>query len=152
MGWVYDRLCFAFEQQTKMEIVTTDQGVKYLEISHEPENGWIRCTWYGNVSIGDISKGASKYADVLKTTRCSKLLNDNRFFEANWVAFNDILEQGTMRENVANGLRYMAHVNSPKFITRFSAVDLGTRVKEFEFKIFDKLQDAEDWLHNVSDE
>ena len=57
-----------------------------------------------------------------------------------------------MSENVANGLKYMAHVHSSKFITRFSAVDLGTRVKDFEFKLFEQLSEAEQWLHSVSNE
>ncbi|MEQ9098515.1 MAG: hypothetical protein RIF36_26930 [Imperialibacter sp.] len=135
-----------------MEVITTDEGVKYLEIGHEPENGWIRCTWYGNVSMAYISKGSSLYSTLLKATGCSKLLNDNTHFEANWIALNDELEKGRMRESVANGLRYMAHVHSSKFITRFSAVDLGTRVKDFEFKLFEQLSEAEQWLRSVSNE
>lgn len=141
-----------FETHLGMEIITTKEGVKFLEISHEEEKGWIRCTWYGNVSIDDISKGSARYAELLKRTRCPKLLNDNRLFEANWVAFNDILENGRMKKSADNGLRYMAHVNASRFITRFSAVDLGTRVKGFEFKIFEQLSAAEDWLQQVTNE
>jgi uncharacterized protein YodC (DUF2158 family) len=135
-----------------MEVISTKEGSKYLEISHEPENGWIRCTWFGNVSIDYISQGSARYAELLKATGCEKLLNDNRFFEANWVAFNDVLEKGRMAQSVANGLRFVAHVNSSKFITRFSAVDLETRAKDFVFKIFEELSEAEEWLRSVSNE
>lgn len=135
-----------------METEKTDQGIKYLEISYEPQNGWIRCSWYGNVSMDYISKGSARFAEFLKQHNCPKLLNDNSQFEANWVALNDELEMGRMDEMAASGLRYVAHVHSTKFITRFSAVDLGTRSKDFEFKMFEQLPEAEEWLRNISDE
>ena len=138
------------KKRTKlMETITTADGKKFLELGFEPQNGWIRCTWFGNVPPSDISRGIAHYQSLLRRTKCSKLLNDNSRFEANWISVNDALEQGGMAESAKNGLRYMAHVHSSRFITRFSAVDLGTRVRDFEFKIFEDLKDAEEWLHNV---
>ena len=131
------------------QTLQTNDGIKYLEISYEPENGWIRCSWFGNVPVSYISEGIDRYQELLKKTHCTKLLNDNTAFEANWIVLNDKIENEGMEESVKNGLRYMAHVNSSRFITRFSAVDLGTRVRHFEFKIFEELKDAEDWLRNV---
>lgn len=132
-----------------MQELQTDEGVKYLEMTYEPENGWIRCKWFGDVPVSYISKGIDCYQQLLKETHCTKLLNDNSRFKANWIELNDRIENERMAESVKNGLRYMAHVNASRFITRFSAVDLGTRVKDFEFKIFEELEDAEDWLRNV---
>jgi len=44
------------------------------------------------------------------------------------------------------GLKYVAHVFSPKFITKFSAVDLGVRDLPVIFETFDNMQDAQEWL------
>lgn len=138
--------------ERSIEEIRTAAGEKFLEISLEPENGWIRCTWFGNASIADISRGSGRYAEILSATGCPKLLNDNTRFEANWVAFNDELEQGRLQQAYKNGLRYLAHVHSSRFITRFSAVDLGTRITNFEFKLFEQLADAEHWLRTIDDE
>lgn len=136
-----------------IEILKTKEGERYLEIRYEPDYGWIRCTWFGNVPIEYITEGVRQYQSLLKKTHCAKLLNDNSHFESNWIPLNDWLEEKEgMTESAKNGLKYMAHVNSSRFITRFSAADLGTRVRDFEFKIFEDLKDAEDWLHTVPDE
>lgn len=132
-----------------METITTADGTPFLQIRYEPENGWIRCVWTGNVSIEDISRGSARYGEILKEIGCPKLINDNSAFEANWVALNDELEKGRLAESAKNGLRYVAHVHSRKFITRFSAVDLGTRVRDFEFRTFEHLEDAEQWLRSI---
>jgi hypothetical protein len=44
------------------------------------------------------------------------------------------------------GLHYFAHILSPKFIARFSGVDLGLRVKPIEFQAFKSRDKAEKWL------
>ena len=67
---------------------------------------------------------------------------------SNFLEINEWIEANVVPVAVQSGLRYMAHVLSPKFITRFSGIDLGLRMKPVEFHAFKERKKAEKWLNS----
>ena len=73
-------------------------------------------------------------------TQAEFVLRD--FFKKHPPTDFEYIHQGASKE----GLKYVAHVFSPKFITKFSAVDLEVRDLPVSFETFDNIENAQDWL------
>jgi len=112
---------------------------------------WIYNCWIGKISDDVIKKGASINLQQIEKYDCKYILNDNRDLAGNWSESNDWIENEFMPKAIALGLKFIAHVFSPKFITKFSAVDLSSRDLPLIFKTFDNLTTAEDWLRKMKE-
>ena len=108
--------------------------------------GWIYSCWSGSVSDEQVKLGAAKNLPLIKEHKCGFILNDNRELSGNWSASNDWIEEEFLPQAADAGLKYIAHVFSPKFITKFSAVDLGVRDLPVISKTFNNLEKAQEWL------
>jgi hypothetical protein len=108
--------------------------------------GWIYINWVGDVSLGDVKRGSEAFLDLLAISKAKKLLNDNSLLTSNFLEINDWIEKNIIPKAVDLGLHYFAHILSPKFVSRFSGVDLGLRVKPIEFQAFKSREKAEKWL------
>lgn len=128
------------------QIIRNAQDEIFYEANLDQDNGWIYVNWIGDVELEDVKRGTRAYLDLLAISGCRKLLNDNSLLTSNFLEINEWIEAKILPLAVQSGLRYMAHVLSPKFIARFSGVDLGLRIKPVEFQAFKDMGQAEKWL------
>lgn len=128
------------------QIIRNANNEIFYEANLDQENGWIYINWVGDIDLEDVKKGTNAYLDLLAISGSSKLLNDNSELTSNFLEINEWIEENVVPIAVESGLRYMAHILSPKFIARFSAIDLGLRMKPVDFHAFKKRSKAEKWL------
>ncbi|WP_339608520.1 hypothetical protein, partial [uncultured Roseivirga sp.] len=128
------------------QIIRNAQDEIFYEANLDQENGWIYINWIGDIELEDVKRGTQAYLDLLAISGCRKLLNDNSLLTSNFLEINEWIEANVVPVAVQSGLRYMAHILSPKFIARFSAIDLGLRMKPVEFHAFKEIGKAEKWL------
>lgn len=132
----------------RIELKDENGNICFYTEFDEKEN-WIYNCWIGIITDSIVRKGANINLLQIEKYNCRYILNDNRQLAGNWSESNDWIENEYMPKAIALGLKYIAHVFSPKFITKFSAVDLSTRDLPLIFKTFDSLSAAEDWLHEM---
>ncbi|MFT6827086.1 MAG: hypothetical protein ACI9Z3_001725 [Roseivirga sp.] len=128
------------------QIIRDSKDRIFYEAEIDQKNGWIYINWIGDISLDDVKRGSEAFLDLLSISKSQKLLNDNSLLTSNFLEINEWIEENIIPNAVAQGLKYFAHVLSPKFITRFSGVDLGLRVKPIEFQAFKNRDKAEKWL------
>lgn len=136
------------QESTNNQIIRNANGEVFYEAKIDTSNGWIYLNWIGDIELDDIKKGVNAYLDLLSITGINRLLNDNTQYKGNFIEINGWIAEQLIPRGLDLGLRYFAHVLSPQFISRFSAVDLGLRVKPIEFKAFKTLGEAEKWLRS----
>jgi hypothetical protein len=129
----------------RVELTDTEGGICFFSEFNE-EEGWVYNCWMGSISDEIVQNGAMISFDLIKKYDSHSILNDNRQLSGNWSGSNDWIENEYMPSAVAVGLKYIAHVFSPKFITKFSAVDLGTRDLPLIFRNFVDFEEAQQWL------
>lgn len=115
---------------------------------YNSREGWIYNCWIGVISDEIVRKGGEINLGQIERFKTTCILNDNRQLTGNWSESNDWIENEYMPRAIKLGLKYIAHVFSAKFITKFSAVDLSTRDLPLIFNTFDNTYDAENWLRN----
>lgn len=130
------------------QIIRNVKDEVFYEANLDQENGWIYINWIGDIDLEDVKKGTHAYLDLLAISGCNKLLNDNTELTSNFLEINEWIEENVVPRAVNSGLRYMAHILSPKFITRFSGIDLGLRMKPVDFHSFKKVSKAKKWLES----
>lgn len=128
------------------QIIRDSKDRIFYEAEIDQEQGWVYVNWIGNVSLDDVKRGSEAFLDLLAISGSKKLLNDNSLLTSNFLEINEWIEEQIIPKAVALGLQYFAHILSPKFITNFSGVDLGLRVKPIEFQAFKSREKAEKWL------
>jgi len=129
----------------RVELTDKEGNVCFFSEFSE-EEGWVYNCWMGSISDEIVQKGAMLSLDLIRKYNSHFILNDNRQLSGNWSGSNDWIENEYMPSAVAVGLKYIAHVFSPKFITKFSAVDLGTRDLPVIFQNFVDFDEAQKWL------
>ena len=121
------------------------KGEVYLTIDGSDE-GFLTVSWKGKISLDNLKDGAKAVKESVSAAKVCGILNDNRELSGNWIAANDWIETTFIPELYAAGLRFIAHIFSPHFITKFSSIDLETRKLPIEFKTFSDPEKAEFWL------
>jgi len=129
--------------------VLHDSNKKEFYSIESTQTGWILAQWHGEINEEKVKQGGLKSLEVIQATGCPYLINDNRDLKGSWLEANDWIEQELMPKLFKAGLRYVAHIYSPEFITRFSAVDLESRLQSIDFRLFSELSLAEDWIRSV---
>ena len=112
------------------------------------EEGWVYSCWIGEISDDLVREGANLTLDLISETGSKCVVNDNRQLTGNWSESNDWLENEYLPNAAKVGMEFIAHVFSPKFITKFSAVDLSTRDLPIIFRTFVDIGEAEDWMRS----
>lgn len=120
-------------------------GNTYLVIE-ESKEGYLYVSWEGKSKDDNVRNGADHILNALDKAKVSGILNDNRELQGNWSGLNDWIESDFIPKLFAKGLRYIAHIFSPHFITKFSSIDLETRNLMVEFKTFNDEDSAYGWL------
>ena len=128
------------------QIIRNAKDEIFYEANLDQSNGWIYINWIGDIDLEDVKRGTHAYLDLLAISSCKKLLNDNSLLTSNFLEINEWIEENVVPVAVKSGLKYMAHILSPKFIARFSGIDLGSRMEPVDFHTFKKISQAQKWL------
>lgn len=112
------------------------------------DNGWLFCSWNGEITDDKVVEGGNALAKAVEDTRCPYLINDNRQLEGSWLSAMDWIVSDLEPRLRKAGNRFIAHILSPEFITKFSAVELEARLDQPSFKLFYDLESAENWMQS----
>jgi hypothetical protein len=108
--------------------------------------GWLHARWIGKITDKKVQEGGKLAILFTKNTGCQYLINDNLELVGSWLSAIDWIEQELTPNLIEAGNKYIAHILSPDFITKFSAVELNERLKKDHFKLFTSLEEAETWI------
>lgn len=124
----------------------TSAGDIFAYVSKEKDTPWIYVQWVGSVDLDDLKRIMVQYTKVLTGQNCPYVLSDRRISEGNWFEINHWIEHKWAPMAVEAGLQYIAHVTAPVATSQLASRDLASRILGFEFKSFDAIEDAKDWL------
>ena len=125
-----------------------EDGNLYFYCEYNDEEDWIYNCWIGSISDDRVKLGGEMILEEIEKRNTKQILNDNRKLSGNWSESNDWLENEYLPRAAKLGMKYIAHVFSPNFITKFSAVDLSTRDLPIIFEAFGDIAEAENWLRS----
>ena len=125
--------------------ILNDGNRTFYTIELRPE-GWLYACWKGEITDDKVRQGGNLAISVTEKTQCKYLINDNSDLEGSWLTAIDWIEQELTPKLIKAGNKFIAHVLSPSFITKFSAVELNERLKKDYVKLFTTLEDAETWI------
>ena len=121
-------------------------GEIFAFVSKESDAPWIYVQWVGKVELSELKKRMLQFTGMISKTNCPYVLSDRRISEGNWFEINHWIEHKWGRMAVGAGLQCVAHVTAPIASSQLASKDLASRIIGFEFKSFDVLEDAENWL------
>lgn len=87
-----------------------------------------------------------QYIEVLSTTKCPFVLSDRRKSTGNLLDISHFIEHKWASIAVEAGLQCVANVTGPSAISKITSRILSNRLLGFEFKTFDQIEDAKNWL------
>lgn len=122
----------------------------YLTIEPDDANRWIYTNWIGVLPTELVIRGSSTILEVLQTSPCPRMLNDNRALIGSWSSANEWIAQQWIPQAVTLGLKRFAHIVSPGIFGQASAAEFVTRVgKQFEMRLFQDIELAKIWLREA---
>ncbi|WP_299986994.1 hypothetical protein [uncultured Pontibacter sp.] len=125
-------------------------GDVYVTIQHKEE--YIEAKWQGHITADNVVSASLAFLELLKSKRCSKLLNDKSDVTGDWQEANDWLQFEWLPRAMEAGLRFMAHVYSFNMFSQLAARELQERITpEVSMKSFYERPLAEEWLREQDD-
>jgi len=125
-----------------------DKGKAFFRLEMHPE-GWLQCTWFGNISDKKVREGGIKMIEATKKTGCPYLINDNTQLEGSWLSAIDWIESELEPALRKAGNKFTAHILAKDFISKFSAIELEARLSRETLKMFYSQDEAEEWMREV---
>jgi len=114
----------------------------------DEENGWVQAIWRGAIDNQEAVAGAQTYLDKVPPQLCTYLLNNNQAVQGSWFDSVDWLERTWVPQAARLGLRYIAHLVQIDTHADVLTLNLPPHTKgRIELQVFDKLEEAEYWLH-----
>lgn len=133
-----------------MEELKSALGKVYLTIETDSENRWILADWQGYLTAENIKTGAQAYTDALAKAGFSCVLNDTRSVRGPWDHSMEWVLNEWAPSAAEAGMRYFAIVSTPDTLSDGSTATFYARVSAFQGQVFDKLDDAKNWLRQYS--
>jgi len=125
----------------------TDQlGNVFAIVKKEDDKPWIYVQFFGTLNVEDLKRVMMGYVNFLSETKCPLVLSDRRKSLGNLFELGRFIENKWAPIAVDAGLRCIANVNGPDSTTAFTINDLQSRILGFEFRSFDLIEEAEEWL------
>ncbi len=133
--------------------IKNSKGIVFCTISLLPKEDLIYVEWIGFVNEAEASKTACwKIVEVIKHSKKSLVLNDNRKQTGPWPPVEEWLGKVWIPGMKDAGLKRFAHVHSPNYFTELSAKNnLKDTVSGIEFGHFNNEKDAKMWLIGLSE-
>lgn len=132
-----------------MEQLTSSLGQVYLTIDTDTDNKWILVSWQGYLTAANIQAGARAYTAALARSGFSCVLNDTRAVRGPWDHSMDWVINEWAPSAAQAGLRRFAMITRPETLAQGSADTFSALLTAFEARVFDNLEDAQQWLRFV---
>ena len=126
--------------------LTDNTGNVFALVTKTDDKPWIYVQWLGKLDVEDLKRVMLKYVNFLSETGCSFVLSDRRKSLGNLFELSHFIENKWASAAVEAGLRCVANVNGPDSTTHFTTQDLQSRILGFEFRSFELIEEAEEWL------
>lgn len=119
----------------------------FLRWEFDAVNNWLYLNWIGFVTKENLKKGAEIILNELEEKHYACLLNDNRELCGPWDSSVDYLREFWIPRAHEAGLKYFAHVLSPKVSGALSAQHFHRHtIGTFQMQIFGDMEKAKQWL------
>ncbi|CAM3425621.1 STAS/SEC14 domain-containing protein [Pontibacter korlensis] len=125
-------------------------GKKFITISIDTENRWIRTNWVGYLTHDNIKAGALAYMKAVRESGFSCVLNDTREVLGSWDHSLDWVVNEWASQAAAAGIRNFALITSPESFAESTASNFHANNKAFEVRVFADRTSAEAWLRQHS--
>lgn len=117
-----------------------------IAIHYDYEHEWLYADWTGNQSLESVQAGCLQLLELLRTERCTKVLNDNTRVTSMWSDASEWVGATWFPLMAEAGLEYFAWVYSPNVYSRLSA-DLSLQhTTRLIVLAFDSPELATSWL------
>ena len=126
-------------------ILRDETGYEYYSVELN-NSGWIYSRWAGEITEEKIKQGGVTLVSFASESAFPYVINDNRELAGSWLSSVDWIEEELTPKLIEAGVKFIAHILSPDFITKFSAVELEARDLDFQFKLCSDLDEAEEWI------
>jgi hypothetical protein len=121
-----------------------------IYVTIQLKQDYIEAKWTGHITADNVVSASKAYLELLRSSSCTKLLNDKTDVTGDWEEANDWLQFEWLPNAMAAGLRYMAHVYSFNMFSQLAARELQERISpELSMKNFHERQEAEQWLSTI---
>jgi hypothetical protein len=126
--------------------LTDLSGNVFALVEKEDDKPWIYVQWLGTLNVEELKRVMTGSVGFLTETKCPYVLSDRRKSQGNLFELSRFIENKWASLAVDAGLRCIANVHGPESSATFTIQDLQSRMLGFEFKSFDQIEDAEEWL------
>ncbi len=126
--------------------LTDSSGNTFALVKKEDDKPWIHVQWFGTLKVEELKRIMTKYVHFLREVNCRYVLSDRRQSKGNLFELNPFIENKWASIAVEAGLRCVANVTGPETTAHFTTRDLESRILGFEFRSFDSMEAAEEWL------
>ena len=117
-----------------------------ITIAHDLCNQWLYVDWKGRHNEHSVRVGCKQVLEFLRLTKCQKILNDNTNVIGDWQEASKWLGEEFIHCLTEAGLRYLAWVYSPDYLSR-RAVDATLAFVSCPMVVsFEDLASAYTWL------
>ncbi|MEL7222045.1 MAG: hypothetical protein AAGJ93_12050 [Bacteroidota bacterium] len=123
-------------------------GLIYYKGEYDAQNGWVHTQWIGFVPSEMSIKGVEGTLQLLKESRCGKLLSDNSKIKGAWGETNDWLEKHWFEKASEYGLRKHATILPADLFSQSSheQFEKSRGDSNISMKNFDSEEAARQWL------
>lgn len=126
--------------------LTDQSGNVFAVVEKEDDKPWIYVQWLGTLHVEELKRVMTRYVGFLTQVKCPYVLSDRRKSQGNLFDLGRFIENKWASLAVDAGLRCVANVSGPESTASFTIQDLQSRMLGFEFRSFDLIEDAEEWL------
>lgn len=122
----------------------------YIVIEYNDHDNWLYVNWRGYINFDTVKAGCEKILQLMKETKCYRILNDNSNVEGIWSGASIWVGQDWFPRMRAAGLECFAWVYSASTLSRLS-MDKSIRntADKTCIKTFENVVAAEDWLRTT---
>lgn len=121
-----------------------------VSVYYDQSAKWLYLSWYGPQSASGRKYAFDQALDFLKTSGCTKILNDNTNNTSTWTDCALWVAEDWLPRAEQAGLKSLAWVYSRNPEVRQTAKDLLSRLSSKAIIIaFEDISDAQNWLHAV---
>jgi hypothetical protein len=117
-----------------------------ISIYYDYQHDWLYADWTGDQSLESVQEGCLRILELLRTERCTKVLNDNTKVTSMWSDASEWVGATWFPQMAEAGLEYFAWIYSPNVYSRLSA-DLSMQHTTRPIVLaFDNQEMATNWL------
>jgi hypothetical protein len=130
------------------KIIKDSKNQDFFDCKYIKEENIILGTWTGNMlEVGPAKQAANTFIQLLESTPCDLVLDDNRLGIGPWADLNDWLMQVWLPAIAKTKIRRYAHVMSPDKSAKGPAFKMFNQVVNNSiFATFDSYKSAMTWL------